>query len=576
MTIPVVWLNFNQSAPARGYWDQGMLEDLFSHDMWRPAGHHIFVHHEEIPPMNGGIFVVPGRQNASFVHDVNRALEPMEWALVIITGDEEGEFPVEQLIKKDRLHVWLMTPQKGRDYGPEVTRFLGTGYPREMRQHLRMSPPEPRSQNLFFMGQDTHQRRHDCIAALKDTPMSEVVGTPGFIQGIDQGEYWNRMAHAKLAPAPGGPVSPDSFRAFEALEAGSVPLLDVASGKDQFPEFWELVFGPERPTIEVTNWKSVKHTIMRMVNDYPRLNNETFAWFQMWKRKLAYHLRDEVNALSQHGGEGEISDQITILIPSSPIVSHPSTDIIEETVGTIRSYKELEHAEIIIMLDGVRAEQENRRADYEEYTRRLLWLANHHWRNVIVQRHNEHMHQGMMTKKALESMVQTPFVLFVEQDTPLCEPIEWAALIEAIRGGHANVIRMHHEALILPDHEHLMLGPARNVAGALMRRTYQWSQRPHLASTDFYRWMINTYFGNESRTMIEDVMYSVVETHYRERGDEGWNKFKLWIYTPRENGHIKRSYHMDGRAGESKYSMTFAYDDEGAAEYAPFPGVIDG
>jgi hypothetical protein len=73
----------------------------------------------------------------------------------------------------------------------------------------------------------------------------------------------------------------------------------------------------------------------------------------------------------------------------------------------------------------------------------------------------------------------------------------------------------------------------------------QWSQRPHLASTAFYRQMIKNYFNPKSRTMIEDVIHGVVIESCRKDAVMGWYSRRLWIYTP--EGNIKRSYHLDGR-----------------------------
>jgi hypothetical protein len=111
------------------------------------------------------------------------------------------------------------------------------------------------------------------------------------------------------------------------------------------------------------------------------------------------------------------------------------------------------------MVDGVRPEQEDYRMACEEYTRRLLSLANHEWHNVMVLLFEYHQHQARMTRAAL-SHVATPAILFVEHDAPITPDyeFEWDRLIDAIMCGDANVIRFHHEALVLPDHEHLMLG----------------------------------------------------------------------------------------------------------------------
>jgi hypothetical protein len=571
-SVPVAWLNLNPNAPARGYWDQGMLEDLFANRLWQPPGGYKFEHHVGTPD-TGSVVVIPARQNATFVTQINEILSKIEWALVILTGDEEGEFPVERL-RHPNMKIWLMTPQKGRDYS-NVQRFIGTGYPPGLRQHMWSTTLPDKPTPVFFSGQDTHVRRHEAIAAFREYEGADITGTPGFTQGINQEDYWSRLAEAKVAPCPGGPVSPDSFRLFEALEAGCVPLADTASGREGFPEFWEMIFGADRPLLGIVNWSGAWGVANLAIDSWPAPANRVFSWWQHYKRDLAYGLRDDVGALSGIKGQDSLSDQVTVLMPSSPIKSHPDTRIIEETIASIRSQELLGNCEIIIMLDGVREQQSSRKADYEEYTRRLLWMCNNAWSNVVVVRHREHLHQGMMTRKALESTVHTPLVLYVEQDTPLCGDVEWHGIAAAIQSGEANVVRLHHEDQILPVHEYLMLGRAERVGPRKVRltRTVQWSQRPHLASTDFYRWMIYHYFGRESRTMIEDVIYGVLETHYREMGMKGWGRFKLWMYTPAGRG-LKRSYHTDGREGESKYSMVFAYD--GDPEYAPHEGERDG
>ena len=61
---------------------------------------------------------------------------------------------------------------------------------------------------------------------------------------------------------------------------------------------------------------------------------------------------------------------ITAVIPVSPIKSHPEIGILTETLDSIRHH--LPDAEMIVTFDGVREEQEDRRGDYEEATRRTL------------------------------------------------------------------------------------------------------------------------------------------------------------------------------------------------------------
>ncbi len=244
-------------------------------------------------------------------------------------------------------------------------------------------------------------------------------------------------------------------------------------------------------------------------------------------------------------------DNLAVLITTSPIKSHPSTKIIEETLSTVRAH--LPTSDIILMIDGVREEQQNKYNDYQEYIRRLLWLSGQHDCYPLI--FDEHQHQANMTREALK-IVKTPLILFVEHDTPLTpdREIPFEGIAQAILSGEADIVRLHHEALILDVHKHLMFDSvSQNIHGVPMMRTQQWSQRPHVASVAFYKRILNDYFtGNKS--MIEDRMYGVVEAACRD-GIMGWYNFRIWIYTP--EGDIKRSYTTDGRDGDPKWEETF-------------------
>lgn len=244
---------------------------------------------------------------------------------------------------------------------------------------------------------------------------------------------------------------------------------------------------------------------------------------------------------------------ITVIVPTSPIPSHPDTRILDETIASIRTHLD---SEIILMIDGVREEQEHYSKNYQEYIRRVLWKTNNEWTNVTPLLFEEHEHQARMTKKVLQ-LVKTPLILFMEHDTPLTPDREilWDSIEDHILSGIGNVVRLHHEALVLDVHRHLMIEKPEHTFKGRYWRTYQWSQRPHIASTEFYKQMLEEYFSPNYYGMIEDRIYGVLEEAYRHQGKAGWNKFKVWLYYP--EGDIKRSYHTDGREGESKFEETW-------------------
>jgi hypothetical protein len=240
-----------------------------------------------------------------------------------------------------------------------------------------------------------------------------------------------------------------------------------------------------------------------------------------------------------------MSDQITVLIPISPIPTHPSTEILDETVASIR--ERLPKAEIIFMFDGVPAWNEERRPDYNAFREAMLWKINNEVQPATPLVFSEHMHQSLMVKEAMK-LVRTPLILFAEQDTPLHNDIPFDDLIAPITSGYINVLRFHFEAQVHPEHEHLMLDQTPiDILGQPFLRTRQWSQRPHLASTKYYQYIVDTYFDDQPR-FIEHILYGiVVEGNYDEH--------RLHIYAP--EGTLVRSKHLDGRrAGADHYDPT--------------------
>lgn len=233
---------------------------------------------------------------------------------------------------------------------------------------------------------------------------------------------------------------------------------------------------------------------------------------------------------------------VTAVVPTSPIPSHPETKIVEETLDSVRHH--LPDAEIILTFDGVRPEQEHLRGDYEEYIRRALWIADKGYGNVCPFVWDEHLHQVGMLRRLIDE-IRTPLMLFVEQDAPLeRESIDWVACTDLIMSGTAEVVRFHHESAIPPEHEHLMC----EREGQFLR-TVQYSARPHLASVDYYQRVLADNFSPQACTFIEDVLHGAAQSEPE--------KHRIFIYAP--EGNIRRSYHLDGRAGEPKFEESLVF-----------------
>ena len=249
-----------------------------------------------------------------------------------------------------------------------------------------------------------------------------------------------------------------------------------------------------------------------------------------------------------------MKSNLTILIPTSPIPSHPSTSILDETIANIRQYTD---AEIIIMFDGVHSSLAHRAEDYNEYKEAVRRKKHEYgWCNMA--EFPDHQHQANMTRRTLD-FVKTPLVMFCEHDTSPIGEIPWGLICGFVEMSPiVNCLRFNIFDRLHEEHLHLMLDKkpefyyqeivGGNVSEPIMAaRTIQWSQRPHIAKTDWYRGILANYFPSTHRTMIEDVMHSVVQESYKHKRED---IFGLAIYTP--EGNQLRSYHSDGRGADTK------------------------
>jgi hypothetical protein len=233
-----------------------------------------------------------------------------------------------------------------------------------------------------------------------------------------------------------------------------------------------------------------------------------------------------------------IDDITTVLITTSPSVKHPNTSLIEETVASIRWH--LPTAPILIACDGVRPEQESYRERYSQFVLRMEELCLTKWKNVQLWIEPEWVHQAQLIARAMKD-VTTPLLLFTEWDQAfLPEPIPWDDLARMTCRGQVNLVRFMLEDEIKAEWNHLMLGEAMLPHSGLLK-TVQWSQRTHLASVEYYRWMLEKHLKPGDRCYLEDRLYGL---------EDEWETHKLTIFYPT---HPRRIVHLDGRGDDVKF-----------------------
>jgi hypothetical protein len=249
----------------------------------------------------GAVIVFPARRQVSYLKQLNDDLKRLQWVVLILVGDEAGEFPAK-LIEHPNIRFWQMSPAP-KTLVNDQTRKIGSGVPPQGYEWLPQYREDAynRPVDYFFAGQLTHSRRHglkrelDTLEEFHDNNHLEGVVhySEGFTQGLPPEYYYKGLASAKVVPCPSGAINPESFRMFEALEAGCVPVVDSFSPEMEYSDFWTWFFGEEPPFPVYHEFSQIRGYIQDSIDRYPALNNKVFSWWQQKKRQMAYWLVED-------------------------------------------------------------------------------------------------------------------------------------------------------------------------------------------------------------------------------------------------------------------------------------------
>lgn len=288
-------------APLK-QWDCNMFELLVSNRLY-PTGLEFrsWDGYPGYPQARGCVLQVPGRYWAAHTDQINEAIKRYEWLLLVRTSDEEDLFDVRKIVHPN-VKFWVQTPRVGRDYGD--ARLFGVGYP----PHFNDLPKEPpdKSLDVFLSAQTSnglpgdqfrlYERRARFFDVLKaGSWVSELVERGGFAQG-DRAEYVAGMLSAKVAPAPTGTVSVDSFRFAEALEAHAVPVADAVSDVDGVTDYWHRLY-PGAPFPILRDTEHLPMIVDGLVDGWPANSNRVAAFWMRYKRELSLWLKTDLQQL---------------------------------------------------------------------------------------------------------------------------------------------------------------------------------------------------------------------------------------------------------------------------------------
>lgn len=244
----------------------------------------------------GVICILPARHHAEdqYILHLRDVLSDYPWVVLILTGDEEGVFDPTWFAEMERVKVYVQTPRADYAHRRDDIHPLPNLYHPDTRRILKtcMTEMQQKPIDVFFSGQVTHSERDQMYKYAKDIPNSRINRTAGFTQGFEFPIYIRNMAASKIALCPSGPCTPDTFRLYEALESGCIPI--VTNGADNY---WAHLFKTPPPFPIFDNWSELPHRLDSILQEWPTFSNECQAWWMDYKYTLAYSLTADMDWL---------------------------------------------------------------------------------------------------------------------------------------------------------------------------------------------------------------------------------------------------------------------------------------
>lgn len=219
--------------------------------------------------------------------------------VIVLTSDENLIEPCEWL--HDPACVGLL-----RNYfnplqftHPKIKTF-GLGYKRDFQKYLKNTGVE-RDLIWSFAG-TLHGERQKMLDTFAELRPNETHSCSGFgaADALDTQDYVNMLQESRYALCPPGQDSMDSFRLYEALEAGCVPVaLRSTERMNIQPSYWHAVFLGETdlPFIIGNTWAECFEIVEQVEKqgEWPTLQKLCNGFWEHWKTRW----RNEFTAMCQ-------------------------------------------------------------------------------------------------------------------------------------------------------------------------------------------------------------------------------------------------------------------------------------
>ena len=141
-----------------------------------------------------------------------------------------------------------------------------------------------------FVGTPHKTSRHDLLFQYSDIEPFFCHKTKEFDKKIiSVDEMSEVLSSTEFMPCPNGFVHPETYRLYEALECGSIPIVENTY------QYYDRLF-PENPFIKINKWSDAKAMIKNWnSNQIAEKRKECEVWWNEYKEKIQVYVKNKIN-----------------------------------------------------------------------------------------------------------------------------------------------------------------------------------------------------------------------------------------------------------------------------------------
>jgi len=273
MAQPIIWFD-----GFKGNWDSGLIASIIEDN---PNFNEV---NSKDNPVFDNVIVLVGKTDK---YRLRAYLEKTKQALVILMSDEDSAFDWE-FCKLPHVKFWTQYHFRNKE---GIKKRIPLGVPNRFKNYEVKNLE--RKYSVSFVGQVQNPHRQQCVEVIKSIPNSFVHIASGFggVNGLEYQDYLDILCQSEIVVCPSGSMCADSFRVYEAIECGALPIADANSPRDYIDfNYWQQC---NFNVASVKSWKDLPDLINLT---YMKEQREITAnWWKHYKQVLRFDLETYFN-----------------------------------------------------------------------------------------------------------------------------------------------------------------------------------------------------------------------------------------------------------------------------------------